>query len=223
MAVHRLSSVVGALLVHGCLVGTCHGLSYLRSWRFDYSLENQPTSLRATDYLLYNPATGGLTYTVGAGGRWSPPDVGSISGLLSAGPTEPVPLWFAPIEYRVDEEFEGRTVPGSSALRAGFDRYAPWPNNVEDEGWRTLIAFFLDLDEIPPVPTSYHFGDVLPPGLAIDFLSNDLYATSLPRKRFELRAIPEPGGVLLVAAGALLCALLRVGIGFRRTSFASPK
>jgi hypothetical protein len=182
--------------------GVSAALDYVPSWEFSEPIAEQTLGASAAkDFLLYNPSTGSLVYEVGASGKWSPPDIGSKSGLLDTSVAlQAVPLWGTP-SYHVDESFEGSLIPGSNAIRINFDRFVFWPWTPES----TLVLQDHGLDH---VPTAYSYGLVLPAGLTQSFLASELYAVSFPRSLIELRVVPEPTGIALFATAALFTCTL---------------
>jgi hypothetical protein len=178
---------IAVLVVWSCIPNNRSvALDYNASWDFTVPISQLPPwSYGTTDFLRYNVNSGSLVYRVGADGWWSPPDVGSISGLLNAPiPFQPVPLWGTPI-FRTDETFGGVVVPASNAIRVGFDRYSFWPWTPEDP----LVLQRNGLDRTPHL---YSYGEVLPPGLTTTTLMLDLFATSFPGKPIELQVVAEP-------------------------------
>ena len=204
----RASTKLIALVVSWhCMHGVSAALDYSPSWEFSEPIAEQTLgAFAAKDFLIYNPSTGSLVYEVGASGKWSPPDIGSKSGLLDMSVVlQEVPLWSTPT-YHVDETFEGSFIPGSNAIRINFDRLGFWP-------WTPESALVLQGHGLDHVPTAYNYGLVLPTGLTQSFLESELYAVTFPRSLIELQVIPEPTGIeLFVCAALFMCALyFRVG------------
>jgi hypothetical protein len=191
------SNGIVSTVVWLCLHNASAAIDYAPSWNFSQSIANQTSAPLGSGFLVYNDTTGELVYNLGENGIWSPPDVGSKSGLLTISETlQPVPLWGTPT-FRVDESFEGNVVIGSNAIRVNFDRYAFWP-------WEPESAEVLQAHGLSHVPTSYSYGAVLPAGLTMDLLETDLYTVSFPNSPIELRVVPEPATMALIVIAGLI-------------------
>jgi hypothetical protein len=185
-----------------CLPGASAAIDYSPSWNFFESIGNQTPVPAGSGFLVYNNVTGELEYRLGENGLWSPPDVGSKSGLLAiSAPLPPVPLWRTP-DFRVDESFEGNVVAGSNAIRMNFDRYAFWP-------WTPESPEVLQSHGLSEVPHAYTYGAVLPIGLTQEFLDSDLYAVTYPNVAISLQVVPEATGAALLAIAALFSFVFR--------------
>jgi hypothetical protein len=107
-----------------CWSRESNALDYNASWNFLVPIKDQLPTTFDKDSLIYNSNTGTLLYRVGELGRWSPPDIGSKSGLLDTSQLlEPVPLWHGDPNFTIDESFGGLIIPGSNAIRIHFDRW----------------------------------------------------------------------------------------------------
>ena len=179
----------------------CLGLDYDPIWEFTAPLADDTDQDDAVDVLIYDASTGALTYRL-LDGEYSPPDIGSRSGLLSAGFLSPVPLLDLSPRFEVDETFEGEVVMGSTAIRLSFDEWAYWP-------WSPRSPEILEAYQLETQPYDYSYGEVLPMGLAKHFLESDIYVASFPGKPVRLHVVPEPGGFLLLILATTLMPRLR--------------
>jgi hypothetical protein len=191
------TKLIALLISWHCIHGISAAIDYAPSWEFSESIAEQtPAAFLAKDFLIYDSSTGSLVYAVGASGKWSPPDIGSKSGLLDISVTlQAVPLWGTP-SYHVGESFEGTLIPGSNAIRINFDRLSFWP-------WTSESTFVLQSHGLDHVPTAYSYGRVLPAGLTHSFLESELYAVTFPGSLVELQVVPEPIALALFATAAL--------------------
>jgi hypothetical protein len=178
------------------------------TWPFTHPIGDQqrPELDWEPHQLIYDSRTGTLTYRSNSESEWSPPDVGSRSGLfITSAELASVPYtpsWRVPVST-IDEKFLDIDVPGSNAIRINFDGYIFWP-------WSPDHPRVLQFYELDKVPDSYIYGEVLPKSLTRSLLESDLYAVTFPDRPISLIMVPEQSTI------ALLMVAIAVVVAFDR-------